>query len=132
MQGSVCTKIRRCGSAAWIAILKTVLFFFNIIFFALGVCLLLIGVYGFRNLNSAFTFAPDNSVWIAILCIGSFVLLVAVFSFWFIPKGVRWLLNLYGLTVFLLFICVVFASSAFMIKRQSVRYLYYFSHHTCV
>ncbi len=51
------------------------------------------------------------------------MIVVAVLSFWFIPKGVTWLLNLYGAIVFLLFICVVCASSAFMIKRDTVRVL---------
>ncbi len=124
MPANVGAKIRRCGSAACIAMLKTILFFFNVIFFALGACLFLIGIYGIHNLNSTFTsFAPNNSVWIAILCIGGFMIVVAVLSFWFIPKGVTWLLNLYGAIVFLLFICVVCASSAFMIKRDTVRVL---------
>jgi len=120
MPASLGSKIRRCGSTACIAMLKTVLFFFNVIFFALGACLFLIGIYGIKNLNSTFTFAPNNSIWLSLICIGVFMLFVAVFSFWFIPKGVTWLLNLYGAIVFILFICVVCASSAFIVKRDSL------------
>jgi hypothetical protein len=120
MAGNVGAKFRKCGSSACIAMLKTILFFFNVIFFALGACLFLIGIYGLKDLNSTFTFASNNSVWLAFICIGVFMLVVAVFSFWYIPKGVTWLLNFYGLVVFILCIAVVCASSAFMIKRDSL------------
>jgi hypothetical protein len=39
-------------------------------------------------------------------------------SFWCIPKGVSWLLYLYGAIVFLLFVALMTISSMFMIRRD--------------
>lgn len=111
-------KIRNCGSATCTALLKTMLFFFNILFFALGGCLVFIGVYGLRDFHSFFTFTSSSSVWATFLCAGLFMLSVAVLSFWCIPKGVRWLLNVYGGLVFILCLVVLGTSTVFMVRRE--------------
>lgn len=113
-------KLSRCGSATCTAMLKTLLFFFNVIFFALGGCLVLIGIYGLKDLNMPLRFVSASSVWTVLLCIGMFMVLVAVLSFWCIPKGVSWLLKLYAVIVFMLFVAVVCASSVFIVKRDSL------------
>jgi len=116
------SRLSRCGNATCTALLKTLLFFFNVVFFALGVSLVFLGIYGLKDFHSFFTFAASSSVWIAFLAIGLFILCIAVLSFWCIPKGISWLLNLYGMVVFLLFVAVLCSSSAFMIKREALEH----------
>lgn len=116
------SRLNRCGNATCTALLKTLLFFFNIVFFALGISLVFLGCYGLKDFHSFFTFAASSSVWVAFLAIGLFILCIAVLSFWCIPKGVSWLLNLYGIVVFLLFVAVLCSSSAFMIKREALEH----------
>jgi len=114
------SKIARCGSAVCTGMLKSILFLFNIVFFTLGFCLALIGIYGLKSFDSFFSMVSTSSVWTSLLIIGIFMVFVALLSFWCIPKGVTWLLNMYGLIVFLLFVCVLCSSSVFMIRRDAL------------
>lgn len=43
---------------------------------------------------------------------------VSVMSFWCIPRGISWLLYMYGIIVFILFVAVMTFSSMFMIRRD--------------
>lgn len=117
---TVNSRLRQCGSATCTAMLKTILFLFNVIVFGLGASLLFLGVYGLKDFHSFFTFTSGNSVWIALACIGLFMLFTALLSFWCIPKGVSWLLNFYGAIIFILFVAVLVASSVFMVKRDDL------------
>lgn len=114
----VSQKLHNCGSATCTALLKTMLFFFNILFFALGGSLVFIGAYGLKDFHSFFSVASSSTIWAIFLCTGLFIISVAIMSFWFIPKGVRWLLYSYGVFIFFLGFIVLGASSAFLIKRD--------------
>jgi len=111
--------VKQFGTAAWTALLKTTLFIFNIVFFALGVGFLTIGIYGMTVFKDFFSFAPSNYIYTPFICIGLFMMIVGVLSLWCTPKGVTWLLYLYGIIVFVLFVAVLILSAAFVVKRDT-------------
>lgn len=112
--------VKQFGTAAWTAILKTMLFIFNIVFFAIGVAFLTIGIYGMTVFKNFFSFAPSNYIYLPFICIGIFMILVGLLSLWCTPKGVTWLLSLYAVIIFSLFIVVLAVSAIFMVKRGAL------------
>ena len=79
-----------------------------------------IGIYGIKMFKDFFTFAPGNIIYLPFICIGIFMMLVGMLSLWCTPKGVSWLLYLYGIIVFILFVAILALSAAFMVKRDTV------------
>jgi len=92
---------------------------FNLVFLVIGFAFLAIGIYGLQVFKSFLTFAPSNYIYIPTICIGAFLVLVGALSLWCTPKGVTWLLYLYGLIVFVLFVALVGVSTLFMVKRDA-------------
>jgi len=109
---------RSFGSKACTALLKTLLIVFNALFLMLGVLLLTIGIYGLSVTNVLFiTFVSQKAIYLPILFIGLFMVFVGSLSLWCTPKGVTWLLYLYGIIIFVLF-ATVFALSALLVVRH--------------
>lgn len=109
---------RSFGSKACTALLKTLLIVFNALFLMLGVLLLTIGIYGMSVTNVLFvTFASQKAIYLPILFVGLFMVFVGALSLWCTPKGITWLLYLYGCIIFVLF-AVVFALSALLVVRH--------------
>lgn len=84
----------------------------------LGIFLLAIGIYGMTVTNVLFiTFAAKNTIYLPFVIIGLFMVFVGSLSLWCTPKGVTWLLYLYGMIIFVLFV-VVFTLSALLVVRH--------------
>lgn len=111
-------KIRSCGNATCIAMLKTFLIFFNIIIFVMGLSLVTLSVYGFKNFQELFSVSASSTIWFVILTTGLLMFTLSVMSFWCIPRGISWLLYVYGTIVFILFVAVIVLSSVFMVRRD--------------
>ena len=132
---------KRFGTAAFTALLKTILMIFNIVFTvrqinflvtffslfsmflfkAFGIVFLAVGIYGMRAFKDVFSFAPGQAIYVPIICIGIFMSIVGVLSLWCTPKGVTWLLYLYSGVIFILFLTIFTISTIFMVRRDSVR-----------
>jgi multisubunit Na+/H+ antiporter MnhG subunit len=107
------------GTVAWTAFLKTLLLVFNLVFFAIGLAFLVIGIYGIKVFKNFLQFAPANTIYVPIICIGLFMMIVGILSLWCTPKGVSWLLHVYGVVVFVLFLSVMAVSVLFVVKRDA-------------
>lgn len=104
---------------AYTAFLKTFLMIFNLIFIIIGLALLVIGTVGINTFKDFFTFSPGNAIFVPIICIGLFMTIVGILSLWCTPKGIRWLLFLYSIIVFLFFLAIFSVSIIFMVKRDT-------------
>jgi len=110
---------RSCGTAAWTAILKTMLLIFNLVFFAFGVAFCIVGIYGMTVFKNFFTFAPSKTIFLPFIGIGTFMIVIGLLSIWYTSKGVTWCLNIYGIIVFVLFVAVLAMSSLFVVRRDT-------------
>lgn len=110
---------KRFGTAAFTALLKTILMIFNIVFTAFGIVFLAVGIYGMRAFKDVFSFAPGQAIYLPIICIGIFMSIVGVLSLWCTPKGVTWLLYLYSGVIFILFLTIFTISTIFLVRRDS-------------
>lgn len=100
--------------------LKTLVMIFNAIFLAIGVCLFIIGVYGYRMFKQFFTFAPSTAIYVPIICIGVLMVIVGALALWCTPKGVSYLLYIYSILVFILFLSTFTVSVLFFARRDTV------------
>ncbi len=107
------------GTVAWTALLKTLLLVFNLVFFAMGLAFMIIGIYGIRVFKNFFSFAPASTIYVPFISIGVFMMIVGMLSLWCTPKGVTWLLNMYAVVVFILFVAVLAISVLFVVKRDT-------------
>lgn len=110
---------KKFGTAACTALLKTILLAFNLIFFAIGLAFLVIGIYGYKVFSDFFQFAPSSHIYIPLICIGITMMGIGLLSLWCTPKGVSWLLYLYGAIIFVLFVAIFSISVLFMVKRDA-------------
>lgn len=110
---------KRLGTVACTAFLKTLLLAFNLLFFTLGLVFFVIGVYGIRVFKEFFTFAPSNYIYVPFICIGAFMMAVGLLSLWCTPKGISWLLYVYGMIIFVLFIAVFAMAILFAVKHDT-------------
>lgn len=110
--------VGKCTTAACTALLKTLLLIFNITFFSLGICFLMVGVYGLHTFRDFFVFTSGQTLYVPIMVMGIIITITGVLSLWFTPKGLAWLLYAYGIIVFILFIVTFSISAAFMVKRS--------------
>jgi hypothetical protein len=109
---------KKCGERACTALLKTLLLIFNLIFFALGVSILISGIYGYRAFKHFFQFVDSTHLYLFVISLGVFMVMIGVLSLWCTPKGVTWLLYGYGAIVFILFLAVLATSVAFLVRRD--------------
>lgn len=107
------------ATVACTALLKTLLLAFNLIFFAIGLAFFIIGIYGFKVFSHFFSFAPGTSIYVPIICIGLFMMITGILSLWCTPKGVSWLLYIYGVVIFVLFLAIFSTSIVFMVRRDA-------------
>lgn len=108
------------GTMAWTAFLKTLLLVFNLVFFTIGLAFFIIGIYGIKVFKDFFSFAHGNTIYIPFISIGLFMMVVGILSLWCTPKGISWLLYLYGVIVFLLFVSILAISVLFVVKRDAI------------
>lgn len=106
-------------TAACTAFLKTLMMAFNLIFFLIGFCLVVVGFYGFRVFRQFFTFAPSTSIYFPVIAIGVFMMFVGALALWCTPKGTVWLLNVYSVLIFILFLSIFSVSILFAVKHDS-------------
>lgn len=112
---------RSFGSKACTALLKTLLIVFNALFLMLGVLLFTIGIYGLSVTNVLFiTFASQRTIYLPFLLIGLFMMIVGSLSLWCTPKGITWLLYLYGCIIFILFAAVFILSALLIVRHDAV------------
>jgi len=114
------TKKAYMRSTACSALLKTLLMLFNVLFLAVGIALFVVGVYGYKMFKQFFAFAPSTTIYIPIICIGLFMIVVGALSLWCIPKGVRYLLYVYAVVVFVLFLSIFTISVLFFARRDAI------------
>ena len=87
----------------------------------LGVLLFTIGIYGLSVSNVLFiTFVSQKAIYLPILFIGLFMMFVGSLSLWCSPKGVTWLLYLYGVIIFVLFAAVFILSALLVVRHDAV------------
>lgn len=80
----------------------------------------MIGIYGLQVFKDFFQFTTGSHLYIPILVVGIVMTVVGVLSLWFTPKGLSWMLYIYGIIVFVLFVVIFSMSILFMAKRQPV------------
>jgi len=80
----------------------------------------MVGVYGLKVFKNFFEFTNGNHLYIPILVIGIVMTVVGILSLWFTPKGLSWMLYIYGVIVFALFLVIFFMSILFMVKRKPI------------
>ena len=115
-------KAKKMGSVACLALLKTLFFAFNLLLITIGLGLLLIGVYGlnsFKDILTLSTYVPSTSIYIAIICLGLFILVIGILSLWCTINNITWLLYIYSVLVFALFLSVFSVSILFIVKYDS-------------
>jgi hypothetical protein len=115
-------KSQRLKTLACLAFLKSIFLMFNLALIAIGLALILVGVYGMHSFKDFFTLVPSANIYIAIICVGVFIIIVGMLSLCCAYKNLAWLLHLYSLVVFLLFLTIFTISILFVVKRDTVRF----------
>lgn len=111
---------KRFKTVAFMAFLKTLMMVFNLFFFLIGFSLMIVGLYGLKVFQEFFSFAPSDMIYYPLISIGLFMMLIGALSFWCTPKGIVWLLKLYGVLIFVLFLSIFSISIFFTVKYNSV------------
>lgn len=114
------TRGNKASSMACMFFMRSLFFIFNLVLISIGVALFIIGIYGLSSFRDFSAIVPSANIYIAIICVGLFIVLIGIISLWCSTQNAAWLLNIYSLIVFILFLGVFTLSVLLIAKREKV------------